>query len=185
MKVLISFILLLCFLHANYEKLYDECKNKNINSCDKLKNDLEKNCLKKEGKFCAVLAQIYEKGLGNIEKNFKKSEILYKKSCENGIASSCHFLGDMAYFGKGISQDFNRAFKLYNLACQNGFYKSCVNLGKMYEDGDGVEKNVTKAFYIYKNSCKDGDKISCLSIAQMVTDGKISKEEVEARLYFD
>ena len=55
----------------------------------------------------------------------------------------------------------------------------------MYEDGDGVEKNVTKAFYIYKNSCKDGDKISCLSIAQMVTDGKISKEEVEARLYFD
>lgn len=184
MKILYIF-LFFTFLNANYEILYNNCENGDGNSCKKLIFDLEKNCLKNNEKFCAVLAQIYEKGLNNIKRDFKKAEFLYKKSCEKGITSSCNFLGDMLLFGKGIPQNLDQALKIYNTACQNGFLKSCVSLASMYEDGNGVEQNITKAFYIYKNSCKQGDKISCVSISQMVKDGKISENEMKARMYFD
>ena len=90
------------------------------------------------------------------------SKELYEKDCTDKNIVGCKTLGDMYYFGEGVTQDYSKAKELYEKACNGGFMEACNNLGLWYELGDEIIKiNFQKAKEFYKKSCDKGDTKGC------------------------
>ena len=53
------------------------------------------------------------------------------KACQAGDARACFNLGQIYYFGKGVTQDKSKAVELYRQACDLKNERGCKNYAKL------------------------------------------------------
>ncbi|AFL69098.1 tetratricopeptide repeat protein [Sulfurospirillum barnesii] len=74
------------------------------------------------GSSCDYLALRYEQ-----DENFVDAAIYYQRACDVGVAHACSRLGEMYYYGQGVSQNEKKAFEAFKNACELGEVSGCKN----------------------------------------------------------
>lgn len=128
---------------------------------------LEKECNKKDGRACYLIANEYDDSNGE-KHSYDKATPYYQKSCDFGFAMGCYNLGVMYDYGKGIEKDFVKATNSYMKACDNGDIGGCFAVARRYEFGKGISKNIEKAKEYYKLGCDLRSEISCEEYKRVV-----------------
>ena len=67
-------------------------------------------------------------------------------------------LGNMYYWGNGVSQDYSEAVKWYRKAAEQGDAEAQNNLGQMYRNGYGVSKDYSEAIKWYRKAARQGNE---------------------------
>ena len=106
----------------------------------------------------------------------------WTKASEDGIGGipSENALGDMYYFGNGVTQDYKEAAKWYKKAAyDHNHIPGSVNtaygqysLGFMYYYGQGVLKDYKEAIKLYKMAAEEGYSDSQYSLGWMYIHGE-------------
>ena len=102
---------------------------------------------------------------------------LFKKA-NSGDAEAMYELGDIYYFGDGVSEDPNEAAKWYSKAieafkkdAEAGNSDSMFEVGKMYEYAEGVTQDIDMAIKWYHKAAEAGNAEAMLEIANIYYDG--------------
>ena len=86
----------------------------------------------------------------------QKSMVEQKTKAEQGDVKAQHWLGDMYYYGKGVSKDLEEALRWYEKAAENEHAQAQYWLGRMYYYGKGVPEDHEKASYWWKKAAENG-----------------------------
>lgn len=97
-----------------------------------------------------IFARMYEYGKGIAIKDKKKSIFWYKKAAEQGHVDAQVHLGDVYFYGQGVTKDYNQAVYWYKKAAIQGNNTAQINLGFAYNNGQGVTQNF-KLAYVWAN----------------------------------
>jgi uncharacterized protein len=76
---------------------------------------------------------------------------------EKGDARAQSNLGEMYYYGEGVSEDDKTAVKWYRLAAEQGYARAQNKLGAMYQKGKGVPQDDKTAVKWYRLAAEQGD----------------------------
>lgn len=97
------------------------------------------------------------------------------------------FLGNMYYFGDGIStgQNYDKAFELYEKAAQQGNAEAQYNLGVMYYSGDGAIQNYMQARKWFEKAAIQNYADAQFSLGVINEDGEgVSQDMAIAKEWF-
>jgi uncharacterized protein len=100
-------------------------------------------------------------------------------------------LGDMYYFGRGVTQDYGEAVKWYKLAAAQGDASAQYNFGLMYANGQGVAQDYVIAHMWFNLAAVSGevyavknrDIIATKMTQQQLADAQKLARECAARNY--
>ena len=98
------------------------------------------------------------------------------------------FLGDMYYFGDGIStgQDYDKAFELYHKAAQQGSAEAKYKLGLMYHRGKSVEQDYNQARKLFERAANQNYAKAQHNLGVMYYSGEsVNRDYVQAREWFE
>ena len=76
-------------------------------------------------------------------------------------------LGEMSYFGEGVSQQKQDAARWYERAADAGYEEGRRRLGRMYIDGDGVAEDYERGATLVLESAENGYAVAQQEIAWM------------------
>lgn len=100
--------------------------------------------------------------------DFDKAFPLFQKACEEKMAMSCFYLGNLYEKGLGTNQDhkkaeifWQKANALYQKECDKGEAESCYILAQSYYYGKGEKADTQKALELWEKACKFGDAGGC------------------------
>ena len=161
-----------------------------------------KACDNGDARECAILGDMYCKGLG-VKRNYTKAVSLYKKACDGGYTLGCIALGLMYEKGLGVKRNYTKAVSLYKKACDNDdargcavFYKKacdsgnaegCNNLGVLYARGllGAIERDYTKAASLYRKACNGRSAEGCNNLGFLYVKGKgVPLNKIKAYQYW-
>ena len=150
-----------------------------------------------QGKAAAQyhLGIMYEWGRGVSQDNVKAVEWIrksaeqgntkavewYRKSAEQGNVIAQYYLGEMYYYGRGVSRDDAKAMEWYRKSAEQGNADAQYNLGIMYEYGYGVSKDNAKAVEWYRKSAEQGNAKAQCQLGTMYEKGRgVSRDFAKA-----
>lgn len=138
------------------------------------------------------LGKIYQKGMGDTEKEEDKAKEYYSQSLTGFLAllnSSDHTHDYIAYrigkfymYGLGIEKDYKKAMDYFQQS-QNQYALNL--LGHMYQFGLGIEVNQYTAVSYYEKSAFKGNCYAQYELATAYATGKgVLRNEDEANVYY-
>jgi TPR repeat protein len=101
----------------------------------------------------------------------------FRKAAEQGDADARYILGNMYYFGEGVTQDYAEAVKWYRKAAEQGDADAQVNLGNRYFNGEGVLQDTIAAHMWFNIAAIKGNKGAVKN--RDIAAGKLSSSGVE------
>jgi TPR repeat protein len=117
--------------------------------------------------------------------------VLAAEWCENaaagGCVESCHQLGEMYYYDKGVEQDFERAVAEYRRAADeeegeeggHAWGPAQYSLGYCYANGLGVEKDDVQARAWYTKEALQGESDAFYYLGVMCLEGEGGEKDLE------
>ena len=115
----------------------------------------------KENSFAMEnLGDVYYEG-NDISQDYFKASVWYTKAAEQGNISSAYKLGDIYYYGGGLSVEKNYAMAImwYTKAAEQGYSPAQLALGTVYEETDEF-KDLVKAYAWYYVASKNGEELA-------------------------
>lgn len=90
------------------------------------------------------------------------------------------FLGNMYYFGDGIStgQDYDKAFELYEKAAQQGNAEAQYNLGVMYYSGESINQDYMQARKWFEKAASQKDADAQFNLGVIYKYGEGVRQDV-------
>ena len=136
-------------------------------------------------------------GMGNLHNNgtidipnaSAEAAKWYRRAAVQGHARAQNILGDIYYFGRGVSKDFLEAAKWYRRSAEQGaassdylvVASSQLSLGYMYDKGKGVPQDDVEAVKWYRRAAERGDRDAQNSLGVAYANGKgVSQNKSEA-----
>lgn len=133
----------------------------------------ELRCESGHAGMCGELAMMYEKGWGG-DRDKKKADQYYKRSCEEGVLESCE--------KAGIEMTTEHQKEILDSRCEKGVAFACNNLGHLLWLGKGVEHDPTRARTMLKKGCEGGFSASCRGLGKMWGTGQGGPKDKEKAL---
>ena len=99
------------------------------------------------------------------------------RSCDQGDANSCFYLGTVLHLGGGVAQDDERALRVFEESCNDGYVRACGVLGDMYLAGQGAPVNTGKALENFDRSCAGHWGESCMAAAMLYHRGSAGTQD--------
>ncbi len=152
----------------------------------KSKKILTKKCLKKDGKACALLGDIYEKGLG-VRVNKKQSLKYRKQACKFGNSKACI---TAAVKNLGTSDDtMKERRELLTISCNLKNANGCEILASDYKPNHYYHTGNKKLYFKFmKDACFYGEPTVCLEMGAIYEKGdsyfKIRKNKKAALRFY-
>ncbi len=75
------------------------------------------------------------------------------------------YLGEMFYYGEGVTQSYSVAMVWYLRSAEQGDPQAAYSLGVMYENGEGADKSLDRAIEWYKLAIERGSQESTVNLA--------------------
>jgi len=127
-----------------------------------------------------LLASAHDEGLA-VERDFKKSNELYRKAADLGMETAMNNLGLQHFFGKGVSNDDKKAFELFLEAASLHEASAMFNLAFMYQNGIGTKRDVAKALRWLRKGATTGEARCMNNLSYCYFNGVgVKKDEVLA-----
>jgi TPR repeat protein len=129
---------------------------------------------------------MYQKGLGGLQKDYKKAAQFYKKAIEiDNYPNSMNNLAELYLYGAGVSKDIDKASELYHKSAKAGCAVAQFNLGSNYHFGrNGFSKDYGKAYYWYQQASNQGHPMAARRIGYMYEQGNGFEPNIEKALYW-
>jgi len=159
------------YQHKHYskaQKILEPYKNKNISAIQH------------------AYGNMYQNGLGDFKKDYKKAAMFYQKAIEiDNYSSSLNNLGTLYYYGLGVSKDKDKAIELYKKAAKGGDMYCQFYLADNYHFGrDGFSEDYGKAYYWYQQASNQGHAKAARRIGYMYENGNGFKPNYEKAFYW-
>ena len=117
-----------------------------------------------------------------MDDEIKRLEELVKQ----GDAIAMGKLGNMYYFGRGVSQNYSKAKEWYEKAANLGVADAMNNLGAMYETGLGGSQDFSKAQELYEKAANLGSAYAMVNLGIMYRFGRgVSKNYSKAKEWLE
>ena len=140
------------------------------------------------------LGNLYESGLGGLEKNEQEAVRLYRLAADQNMALAQFNLGRSYEMGRGgLAKSDGEAARLYKLAADQGLSAAQYNLGRFYENGRFYEKgwsvlakNDQEAARLFKLAADQGYAPAQYSLGRFYEEGRgglAQNDREAARLY--
>lgn len=94
------------------------------------------------------------------------------KNAKRGDCNAQFELGEMYYYGKGVSKNYSEAVKWYRKAADQGDEIAQCNLGICYKNGQGVPQNYQEAVKWYRKAAEQGDKVAQFNLGICYKNGQ-------------
>ncbi|KAF9120578.1 hypothetical protein BGW39_011258 [Mortierella sp. 14UC] len=94
------------------------------------------------------------------ERNFQLAMACYIKAAQDDHTSAQHQLGEMFYFGQGVSKDYIKAKEWYLKAAGQGHAPAQYSLGYLFEHGLGVPRNYMQALEWYRKAAGQEHRVA-------------------------
>ncbi len=94
-----------------------------------------------------------------------------KKVANQGNADAQNSLGDMYYYGEGVTQNYAQAVKWLQKSANQGNADAQNSLGDMYYYGEGVTQNYAKAVEWYQKAANQGNAIAQYNLGVCYEEG--------------
>ncbi|QKI89985.1 tetratricopeptide repeat protein [Thiomicrorhabdus xiamenensis] len=109
----------------------------------------------------------FDKGVEAYErKDYSEAVRLFKKSAEQGDASSSYNLGVMYRNAEGIPQDLQESAYWYQKAAELGHVKAQYRLGMLYKNGEGIAKDSAQSAVWLQKAAEKGHAEAQSALAQ-------------------
>jgi len=105
-------------------------------------------------------------------KDYKDNIKWQHKDAVQGVAEAQFNLGEMYYYGEGVTQDYEKAFKWYEKAAKQGLVEAQLFVAKMSDKGSGVTQDFKKAFKWYSKASDQGNADAHYNIGMMYINGQ-------------
>ncbi len=121
-------------------------------------------------------------GLGNYQKAL---EIL-KPLAEKGDTRAQHTLGNMYFYGKGVSRDGKEAIKWFRKTADQGNADVQIFLGMRYYLGEGIPQDYIEAAKWFRIAAEQGFATAQFHLGLMYTNGQgVLQDNVQAHKWFN
>lgn len=105
--------------------------------------------------------------------DFKKAKELFLKAEKAGSIDATYLLGELYFYGEGVSQNYETATKYYEEAGAKGQKDAIFSLGSIYMTGYGTEANPVKAIEYLKKAAMLNDSSSISTLGYLYESGEI------------
>ncbi|MBM7456736.1 hypothetical protein HNR62_002638 [Oceanisphaera litoralis] len=130
------------------------------------------------------IANLYMRGVGDINKDYRKAKKFYEMAIKNGDLRSFNFLGSMYENGRGVVQNYEKAVEFYEQGANAGNMVSYAILARLYSSGIYYDKDEEKATELYIKTAKAGDSYSQRRLSYRYEHGVgIPKDLVQAYIW--
>lgn len=100
---------------------------------------------------------------------YEKAIEVWTKKCKDGEARSCHMLGMIYYYGKGVEKNTETAIEYWQKACKGEYSGGCFEAGVYYEQDKGkTQENLQMASDFYEKGCKLGQNEACHNLMILI-----------------
>ncbi len=153
--------------------------------------------ISEDGTIISTHKEVIYKGADDYDALYEKTanlfeagdwETAYNQLLEGdnkGDSNSTCILGDIYFYGIGITQDTERGIDLYIKALNMGNPRRAYDLGSIFERGkEGVAEDDYKAFHYYSKGSELGDPESMGSMAYCYMQGRGTDEDFEKALFY-
>ena len=104
----------------------------------------------------------------------------YRKSAEQGNMTAQYNLGEMYYYGRGVSRDYVKAAEWYRKSAEQGDADAQYNLGRMYKIGKGVSLDWNKAVEWFRKSAKQSNRWADHELMTLLSGGIVKWRQASA-----
>jgi TPR repeat protein len=102
----------------------------------------------------------------------------------HGLATLETLVGDMYYYGHGVSRDYSEAASWYRGAAEKGSALAQSTLGDIYYYGRGVPQDYVEAVKWWQLAADQGVAVAQLNLSVMYANGDgVAQDYVKAHLY--
>ena len=106
---------------------------------------------------CQTATQSLDAGLEAYQqKDYATALKHFRPLAKQGHTLAQLWLGDMYYFGEGVTYDLKEAVRWYRLSAEQGDPGAQTSLGWMYYKGRGVTQDYKEAVRLYRKAAKQG-----------------------------
>lgn len=126
---------------------------------------------------CVGMGIAYTFGVGGKSKDHAKGVKLIEPACTKGIQRACSVLGQITYFGWGVTKDIEKAKTLWTKACDAGVGQSCYFLGLIVAAPDGPPewRSVEEGEKLQRRGCDLGYRRACDAVTKLNEKNEIAK----------
>jgi len=118
-------------------------------------------------------------------KDYAASLPLLEKVADAGKPTAMHDLGELYYYGRGVTQDYAKARAWYQRAAEAGNALAMADLAYLYEHGFGISQDYVWAFVWYKRAAEAGDADAMYNLGILYSEGQgIPQDYAQARKWF-
>ena len=112
--------------------------------------------------FISSLSVSYSQDFNKGEEAYNRGDYTealqqFEQLAFKGHAEAESYLGDMYYYGRGVTQDYVTAANWYRLAAEQGNAYAQGNLGYVYKNGEGVTQDYKTAVKWYRLAAEQGN----------------------------
>lgn len=125
-----------------------------------------------EPKAAYVLGDMFDQGMGGIDRDLQKAHLYYRFGEEIGDPDAINNLGSMHFQGDGLPLDHALARQYFERAVAGGCAAAMNNLGRMHLDGDGgAEVDVEKGLSLLMRGAEAFDIDAALKLQSIYLQG--------------
>jgi TPR repeat protein len=99
-----------------------------------------------------------------------------------GDAIAQYYLGEMFYYGEGVTQNYAEAMWWYSLSAEQGDPDAMYSIGHLYENGMGVDVSIDRAIEWYTKGIEAGSEQAEVAFAAIYLDEESGYFNPEAGL---
>lgn len=130
------------------------------------------------------LGQQYETGNNILSQDYAEAMKWYLKAANQGNKFAQSSLGDMYYYGRGISKDPQQAVDWYRRAAEQNYAKTQHDLGYMYYHGEGIPQDYQQATYWYRKAAEQNHAKAQYDLANMYYYGEGVAQDYQQTVYW-
>lgn len=104
--------------------------------------------------------------------DYAKVMELAREPAEQGDVLAQTLLGDLYFYGYGVTEDPKKAVKWYRKAAAKGNVIAQNNIGFAYSEGRGLPEDYEKAVKWYRKAAEQGDATAQFNLAGMYREGE-------------
>lgn len=113
------------------------------------------------------------------EEDYHKAKEYFTQAEKRGSKDAMYLLGELYYYGEGVSQDYLKAAQYYEKAAALKQKEAIFSLGSLYMNGLGFDENPQKALEYYHQAAKLNHNTSINTLGYYYETGGDNTTEVD------
>lgn len=110
---------------------------------------------------------------------YSQAKAIFEKAAELGVSDALFSLGELYYYGNGVTQNFEKSLAYYTDPALSNHPEAIFSIGVQYDSGEGVEQSYEKSFEYFHKASALNHNPSTFNIGYMYEMGEFVPKDLE------